>query len=61
MKKKIVITGGDGRFGSVLKKINYENSLLFPTKNQLNILKFNSLKNYLKLKKPKILIHLAGL
>ena len=61
MKKKIVITGGNGRFGSVLKKINYENSLLFPTKKQLNILKFNSLKNYLKLKRPKILIHLAGL
>jgi dTDP-4-dehydrorhamnose reductase len=60
MKKNIVITGGNGRFGSVLKKINKHN-FLFPTKKQLNILKLNSIKNYLKTKKPKILIHLAGL
>ena len=61
MKKNIVITGGNGRFGSVLKKINNRNNLLFPSKKKLNILKFNSLKNYLEIKKPKILIHLAGL
>jgi dTDP-4-dehydrorhamnose reductase len=61
MKKNIVITGGNGRFGSVLKKINNKNNLLFPSKKKLNILKFNSLKNYLKIKRPKILIHLAGL
>ena len=61
MKKNIVITGGNGRFGSVLKKINNKNNLLFPSKKKLNILKFNSLKNYLKIKRPKTLIHLAGL
>jgi dTDP-4-dehydrorhamnose reductase len=61
MKKNIVITGGSGRFGSVLKKINNKNNLLFPSKKKLNILKFNSLKNYLKIKRPKTLIHLAGL
>ena len=61
MKNNIVITGGNGRFGSVLKKINNKNSFIFPTKKQLNILKLNSINNYLKKKKPKILIHLAGL
>jgi len=61
MKKNIVITGGHGRFGSVLKKINNKKNLLFPTKKQLNILKLNSIKNYLKIKKPRVLIHLAGL
>jgi dTDP-4-dehydrorhamnose reductase len=60
MKKKIVITGGNGRFGSLLKK-NNRNNLFFPTKKQLNILKLNSIKNYLKIKKPGALIHLAGL
>lgn len=49
MKKKIVVTGGNGRFGSVLKK-NNRNNLLFPTKKELNILKLNSIKNYLKKK-----------
>jgi dTDP-4-dehydrorhamnose reductase len=61
MKKNIVITGGNGRFGSVLKEINKKEFFLFPTKKQLNILKLNSIKNYLKIKKTKILIHLAGL
>jgi dTDP-4-dehydrorhamnose reductase len=61
MKNNIVITGGNGRFGSILKKINNKNSFIFPTKKQLNILKLNSIKNYLKIKKTKILIHLAGL
>ena len=60
MEKKIVVTGGNGRFGSVLKK-NSRSNLLFPTKKQLNILKLNSIKNYLKIKKPRTLIHLAGL
>ena len=60
MEKKIVVTGGNGRFGSVLKK-NSRNNLLFPTKKELNILKLNSIKNYLKIKKPRTLIHLAGL
>jgi dTDP-4-dehydrorhamnose reductase len=61
MKKNIVITGGNGRFGSLLKTIIKKNSLLFPTKKQLNILKLNSIKNYLKKNKSRILIHLAGL
>ena len=61
MKKNIVITGGNGRFGSVLKKIINKKNLLFPTKKELNILKLNSIKSYLKIKKPKVLIHLAGL
>ena len=61
MKKNIVITGGHGRFGSVLKKIINKKNLLFPTKKELNILKLNSIKSYLKIKKPRVLIHLAGL
>ena len=61
MKKNIVITGGNGRFGSVLKKINYKKNLFFPTKKELNILKLNSIKSYLKIKKPRVLIHIAGL
>ena len=60
LSKKIIVTGGSGRFGKVLKK--YSNKYyLFPTKKQLNILNLRSLRNYLKRKKPKYLIHLAGL
>ncbi len=58
----IVVTGGNGRFGSVLKKYkNKKPVYLFPNKKEMNILNVNSIKKYLKRKKPKILIHLAGL
>jgi dTDP-4-dehydrorhamnose reductase len=60
-KNRIVITGGTGRFGLELKKIKNRYKLFFPKKNELNILKIKSIRNYLKLKKPKYLIHLAGL
>lgn len=59
--KKIVITGGSGRFGSILKKKRTGYKLFFPTKNELDITNFNSIKKYLNLKKPNMLIHLAGL
>tara|TARA_B100000579_G_scaffold330529_1_gene280742 strand:- start:1643 stop:2368 length:726 start_codon:yes stop_codon:yes gene_type:complete len=58
----IVVTGGTGRFGSVLKNLEGKKlSYLYPTKKELNILNVNSIKKYLKRKKPKILLHLAGL
>ena len=60
MKKKIIVTGGSGRFGKILKAQNFKN-FIFPNKRQLNILKYSNIENYLKKKRPKIIIHLAGL
>jgi len=59
-KKKIVVTGGQGRFGSVLKR-HVGRNYFFPKKSELNILKVNSIIKYLKKIKPKYLVHLAGL
>ena len=59
-KKRIVVTGGHGRFGNILQKLTDKN-YFFPSKNELNILKFDSIYKYLKKIKPKYLIHLAGL
>ena len=63
MKKnnKIVVTGGSGRFGTVLKRSKFNYRLFFPKKNQLNILEFNSIKRYLSKIRPFCIIHLAGL
>jgi dTDP-4-dehydrorhamnose reductase len=58
---KIVVTGGSGRFGSILQKKYKSNKLLYPSKEQLNILSKESVEKYLKKTNPKILIHLAGL
>jgi len=60
-RKRIVVTGGSGRFASVLKNTKNKYNLFFPSKKQLDILKFNTIKKYLKIKKPKYLLHLAGL
>ena len=61
MKKKIVVTGGTGRFGTQLKKVKTKHKIYFPTKKQLNIMNTKSVENYLKKNKANILIHLAGL
>ena len=61
MNKKILVTGGDGRFANVLKKNNKKLDLFFATKKQCNILNLNSITKIVKKIKPKILIHCAGL
>ena len=61
MKKRIVITGGTGRFGNELKKVKTNYRLFFPTKKKLDILKINTVKNFLKKIRPNFVIHLAGL
>jgi len=57
----IVITGGSGRFGKVLKKKYNLKNFFYPNKKKLDILSEKSIQKYLKKIKPKILIHLAGL
>tara|TARA_B100000989_G_scaffold221445_1_gene169150 strand:- start:4628 stop:5338 length:711 start_codon:yes stop_codon:yes gene_type:complete len=59
--KKIVVTGGTGRFGNFLKRHKTKYKIFFPNKKQLNILSPKSIKDYLNIKKPNILVHLAGL
>ena len=61
MKKRIVITGGTGRLGNELKKVKTNYKLFFPTKKKLDILKINTVKNFLKKIRPNFVIHLAGL
>ena len=58
---KIVVTGGSGRFGKELKKYKTKHKIFYPKKKELDILNVKKIKNYLQKKKPKILIHLAGL
>ena len=60
-KKKIVVTGGSGRFGSCLRKKSTKYNIIFPSKLELDITKYSKLLKYLKKTKPHYLIHLAGL
>lgn len=61
MKKKIVVTGGSGRFGKYLRNLKTNYRIFFPSKRELDILNLKKTKKYLVTKKPSILIHLAGL
>ena len=60
-KKKIVVTGGTGRFAKVLKNYNTKKIYLFPSKKELNILNISSIRKYVKKIKPKYLLHCAAL
>ena len=61
MKKKVVITGGKGKFAGAINEINKKYELILPNKRQLNILNFESIMRFLKNKKPDYLIHSAAL
>ncbi len=58
-KNKIVVTGGSGRFGRILKKQNFKN-YIFPDKYDFDITNTKSIHNYILKIKPKTIIHLAG-
>ena len=58
---KILVTGGNGRFASELKKTKSNFNFIFRNKKQLNILSTNSIKSNIKKFKPKFVLHLAGL
>ena len=61
MKKKIIITGGTGRFGKLLRKIKTKFIVYFPSKKELDILNSSKIEKYFNKKKPDFVIHLAGL
>ena len=61
MIKKIIVTGGDGRFAKELKKIKSRYKFIFRNKKQLNILSIKSIKLNLDKIKPDCVLHLAGL
>ena len=59
-KNKILVTGGSGRFGKILKKQNFKD-YIFPSKKELDITNIKSINKFVSRTKPKIIIHLAGL
>ena len=61
MKKKILITGGNGRFGRILQQFKNNHQFFFPSKKELNILDEKKIRKVFKKINPNIVIHLAGL
>ncbi len=61
MLKKIIVTGGDGRFARELGKLKSNYKFIFRNKSQLNILSLKSIQKNFKKFKPDCILHLAGL
>ena len=59
--EKVLITGSDGRFGKILKKIKSKRKLIFTNKKNFDILSVSSIAKNLIKYKPKYILHLAGL
>ena len=59
--KKILITGGDGRFASELKKVKTKFKLIFCSKRELDICSKQSINKKISKYKPNYVLHLAGL
>lgn len=60
-KDKIIFTGGSGRFGKIFKSTYSLKNVFYPTKKELDINNYISIKKFLKKTKPKIVIHAAGI
>ena len=61
MKKKILVTGGNGRFAKILKENNNKLNLIFVSRKECNILDIKSIQKIFKKIKPSIILHCAGL
>ena len=59
--KKIVFSGGSGRFANEFKKIKTKYKIFYPERNKLDITNLNNVRKYLKKIKPDYFIHCAGL
>ena len=61
LKKKILVTGGGGRFAKVLKNKHQNLNLYFASKKECNILNEKSILKTIKKIKPNIVLHTAAL
>lgn len=60
-KDKIIFTGSSGRFGKIFKELYSLKNIYYPSKNDLDIRSYASIKKYIKRIKPKIIIHAAAI
>ena len=60
-QKKIIMTGGSGRFAEVFKKLKNTKNIFFPSRKVLNLTSISSIQKYVKKIKPNYLIHCAAL
>ncbi len=58
--KKIIFTGGSGKFGKVFKKLNSKKNIYYPSSNIFDVTNLKKMEQLIKKIKPKIIIHAAA-
>ncbi len=59
--KKIIFTGGSGKFGRIFKKINSKKeNIFYPPSNTFDVTNIKKMERYIKKTKPKLIIHTAA-
>ena len=60
--KKIIFTGGSGKFGTVFKKINLDKTnIYYPSSTTFDVTNFKKMEKFVKKIKPKFIIHAAAI
>ena len=60
--KKIIFTGGSGKFGTVFKKINLnKTNIYYPSSTTFDVTNFKKMEKFVKKIKPKFIIHAAAI
>ena len=58
--KKIIFTGGSGKFGKVFKKLNSKKNIYYPSSNIFDVTNLKKMERLIKKIKPKFIIHAAA-
>ena len=60
--KKIIFTGGSGKFGRIFKKFNsYKKNIYYPTSKVFDVTNQKKMESFIKKVKPKVIIHTAAI
>ena len=60
--KKILFTGGSGKFGQVFKRFNSKKkNIFYPTSNIFDVTNIKKMEKFIKKIKPKFIIHTAAI
>jgi len=60
--KKIIFTGGSGKFGKIFKKINStKKNIYYPSSKIFDVTNLKKMENFIKKIKPKIIVHAAAI
>jgi len=60
--KKIIFTGGSGKFGRIFKRFNLNRTnIYYPSSNTFDVTSLKKMEKYIKKTKPKFIVHAAAI